>query len=132
MKKALLLFFATAFSSAAFAQTTTTGNEATGNTTKTEVDVRDNGTVKSETTTRTGRTEVGQKRYNTTQDAKRVGKKTGNAVEKGAKKTGKAVKKGAKKVGNKVEDAVDEYPFVYTLKKAPQNYLGGFFVEYSS
>jgi hypothetical protein len=109
MKKAFLLFFATAFSTAAFAQssTTTTGDKATGNTTKTEVDVRDNGTVKTETTTRTGRTEVGQKRYNTTQDAKRAGKKTGNAVEKGAKKTGRAVKKGANKVGDKVEDIVD-------------------------
>jgi hypothetical protein len=59
------------------------------------------------TETQTGRTEVGQKAYNTKEDAKYAGKKTGSAVKRGAQKTGKAVKKGAKAVKNKAEDVVD-------------------------
>ena len=105
MKKMLMLLAAAAFSTAAFAQgdKVVVRDEATG--AKTEATVRDNGTVKTET--RTGRTKAGQKAYNTKEDVKYAGKKTGRVVEKGAKKTGSAVKKGAKAVKNKTEDVVD-------------------------
>jgi len=103
MKKSLLLLAAVAFSTAAFAQTTTTQNDATG--AKATTTVRDNGTVKTET--RTGRTKAGQKIHNTKEDAEVVGSKAGHAVKTGAKKTGHAVKKGAKAVKNKAEDIVD-------------------------
>ncbi|KAA9338278.1 hypothetical protein F0P96_05420 [Hymenobacter busanensis] len=100
MKKITLLLAAVALTSvSALAQNTPTQ--------KTEVDVRENGTVKAETTTRTGRTKAGQKIENTGQDVKYAGKKTGHAVHRGAQKTGHAVKKGVKKVGNKAEDVVD-------------------------
>ncbi|HEX8348415.1 MAG TPA: hypothetical protein VF598_00505 [Hymenobacter sp.] len=103
MKKSLLLLAAVAFSTATFAQTTTTQNEATG--AKTTTTVRDNGTVKTET--RTGRTEAGEKIHETKEDAKVVSKKAGKAVKSGAQKTGKAVKKGAKAVKTKAKDVVD-------------------------
>ena len=103
MKKSLLLIAAVAFSTAAFAQTTTVQNENTG--AKTTTTVRDNGTVKVES--RTGRTKAGEKIHNTKEDAKVAGQKTGTAVKKGAKKTERAVKKGAKAVKNKAEDVVD-------------------------
>ncbi|RAK65262.1 hypothetical protein [Hymenobacter edaphi] len=99
MKKLMMLAAVALTSVAAQAQNTPTQ--------KTEVDVRENGTVKTETTTRTGRTKAGQKIDNTGQDVKYAGKKTGHAVKRGAQKTGQAVKKGAKKVGNKAEDVVD-------------------------
>ncbi|MDU0371104.1 hypothetical protein ACFPAF_11910 [Hymenobacter endophyticus] len=105
MKKILLLAAAVVFSTAAFAQgdKTTVRDETSG--AKTTVTERDNGTVKVES--RSGRTKAGQKAYNTKEDVKYAGKKTGNAVERGAKKTGKVVKKGAKAVKNKAEDVVD-------------------------
>jgi len=105
MKKILMLLAAAAFSTAAFAQgeKVVVRDEATG--AKTETTVRDNGTVKTET--RTGRTEAGEKVYNTKEDVKDAGKKTGKVVKKGAQKTGKAVKKGVKAVKNKAEDVVD-------------------------
>jgi hypothetical protein len=100
MKKIMMLLAAVALTSvSALAQTTPTQT--------TEVDVRSNGTVKTETTTRTGRTKAGQKIENTGQDVKYAGKKTGSAVKRGAQKTGHAVKKGAKKVEKKAEDVVD-------------------------
>jgi hypothetical protein len=94
MKKILMLLAAAAFSTAAFAQgeKVVVREEVTG--AKTETTIRDNGTVKTET--RTGRTEVGEKAYNTKEDVKDAGKKTGKVVKKGAQKTGKAVMKGAK------------------------------------
>ena len=103
MKKSLMLLAAVAFSTAAFAQTTTVQNEATG--AKTTTTVRDNGTMKVES--RTGRTKAGEKIHNTKEDAEVTGKKAGHAVKRGAQKTGKAVKKGAKAVKNKAEDVVD-------------------------
>ncbi|WP_324676435.1 hypothetical protein [Hymenobacter sp. GOD-10R] len=103
MKKSLLLLAAVAFSTAAFAQSTTVQNEATG--AKTTTTVRDNGTMKVES--RTGRTEAGQKIHNTKEDAKVAGHKAGHAVKSGAQKTGHAVKKGAKAVKNKAEDVVN-------------------------
>ncbi|WBO83117.1 hypothetical protein [Hymenobacter yonginensis] len=105
MKKMLMLLAAATFSTAAFAQgdKVVVRDEATG--AKAETTVRDNGTVKTET--RTGRTEAGQKAYNTKEDVKYAGKKTGRTVEKGAKKAGRGIKKGAKAVKNKAEDIVD-------------------------
>jgi len=98
-----MLLAAVAFSTAAFAQTTTTQDPATG--AKTTTTVRDNGTVKTET--RTGRTKAGEEIHETKEDAKVVGKKAGHAVKSGAQKTGKAVKKGAKAVKTKAKDVVD-------------------------
>ncbi|SNR40549.1 MULTISPECIES: hypothetical protein [Hymenobacter] len=105
MKKIVMLAAAVIFSTAAFAQgdKTTVRDDATG--AKTTVEERDNGTVKVES--RSGRTKAGQKAYNTKEDVKHAGKKTGSVVKKGAQKTGKAVKKGAKAVKNKAEDVVD-------------------------
>lgn len=105
MKKMLMILAAVAFSTAAYAQgdKVVVREEPTG--AKVETTVRDNGTVKTEA--RTGRTKAGQKAYNTKEDVKYAGKKTGRVVEKGAKKTGSAVKKGAKAVKNKAEDVVD-------------------------
>ncbi|WBA40201.1 hypothetical protein [Hymenobacter canadensis] len=105
MKKMLMLLAAATFSTAAFAQgdKVVVRDEATG--AKAETTVRDNGTVTTET--RTGRTEAGQKAYNTKEDVKYAGKKTGRTVEKGAKKAGRGIKKGAKAVKNKAEDIVD-------------------------
>ncbi|GAB3235867.1 hypothetical protein GCM10027346_25970 [Hymenobacter seoulensis] len=111
-----MLTAAVALSTAAFAQgeKTTVRDSTTG--AKTTITTRDNGTTKVEA--RTGRTEAGQKAYNTKEDVKDAGKKTGSAVgrgarktgtvvKKGARKTGHAVKKGAKAVKNKTEDVVD-------------------------
>lgn len=100
-----MLLATVAFSTAAFAQgdKVVVKDEATG--AKSTTTVRDNGTVKTET--RTGRTEAGEKAYNTKEDVKDASKKAGNKVERGAKKTGKAVKKGAKAVKNKAADVVD-------------------------
>lgn len=105
MKKIVMLAAVVLFSTAAFAQgdKTTVRDNTTG--AKTTVEERENGTVKVES--RSGRTKAGQKAYNTKEDVKYAGKKTGNAVERGAKKTGHAVKKGAKTVKNKAEDVVD-------------------------
>lgn len=105
MKKMLMILAAVAFATAAHAQgdKVVVRDEATG--AKTEATLRDNGTVKTET--RSGRTKAGQKAYNTKEDVKYAGKKTGSVVKRGAQKTGKAVKKGAKAVGNKAEDIVD-------------------------
>ena len=122
----------------AFAQTekTVMKNEATGAKTTTEVKVRDNGTVKTETETRTGRTKAGEVVNEAAQDPKMAGKKvadgtekvvegTGNVAKKAAtgtkkvakkavkgtkkvaKKTGATVKKGAQKTEAAVEKAVD-------------------------
>ncbi|TGE16237.1 hypothetical protein [Hymenobacter elongatus] len=105
MKKIALLLTMVAFSAAAHAQDTktTVRDESTG--AKTSMEVRDNGTVKTES--RTGRTKAGQAAYNTKEDARYAGKKTGSVVKRGAQKTGKAVKKGASAVKNKAEDVVD-------------------------
>ncbi|TGE23003.1 hypothetical protein [Hymenobacter metallicola] len=105
MKKIALLLTMVAFSFAAQAQDnkTTVRDNATG--AKTTAEVRDNGTVKVES--RSGRTKAGQAAYNTKEDAKYAGKKTGQVVKKGAQKTGHAVKKGASAVKNKAEDVVD-------------------------
>ncbi|PJJ47956.1 hypothetical protein [Hymenobacter chitinivorans] len=105
MKKITLLLAMVAFSVAAHAQDNkaVVRDNATG--AKTTAEVRDNGTVKVES--RSGRTKAGQAAYNTKEDAKYAGKKTGHVVKKGAQKTGHAVKKGASAVKNKAEDVVD-------------------------
>ncbi|WP_426059559.1 hypothetical protein [Hymenobacter sp. B1770] len=90
MKKSLLLLAGLALATtAANAQDITPANP------KTEVEVRDNGTVK--TTTKTGKTNVGAALDNTKDAAGNVAGKTGSAIKRGAKKTGSVVKKGAKK-----------------------------------
>ena len=71
--------------------------------TKTEVDVRSNGTVKTETTTKTGRTKSGEVINDAAQGTKNVGKK----VASGTKRAGKSVARGTKKIAKKVEKAVD-------------------------
>ncbi|MBG8552581.1 hypothetical protein [Hymenobacter guriensis] len=110
MKKIVLLLAFAAFSGSAFAQEeikTQTQNPATGAQSTTEVDVRDNGTVKVESEARTGRTKAGQKAYNTGQDVKRAGRKTGHVAKRGAQKTGKGLKKAGKAVKNTAKDVVD-------------------------
>ena len=91
MKKIIFLLAFSAFSTAAFAQTTPT----------TEVKVRDNGTTKI--TTKTGKTDVGQALDNTKDAAGNVAKKTGSAIKRGAKKTTGAVKRGARKTGSAIK-----------------------------
>ncbi len=96
MKKTLLLLAGMALATtAANAQDITPANP------KTEVKVRDNGTVK--TTTKTGKTNVGAALDNTKDATGNVLNKTGSAVKSGAKKTGRVVKKGAKKTTNVVK-----------------------------
>src|SRR5690348_8078600 len=100
MKKIVLLLAFAAISTAASAQTeskTEIKDPATGAKTTTEVDVRDNGTVQTETETRTGRTKAGQAAHNTGQDVKYAGKKSGHAVKRAGQKTGHVAKKGAQK-----------------------------------
>jgi hypothetical protein len=115
MNKLLILAGAALlFAAPAVAQTTTVKNEATGAKTTTEVKVRDNGTVRVEQESRTGRTKTGEAINDAAQDTKTAGKKVANGTERvgkkavnGTKKAGKAVGKTAKKGANKVEDAVD-------------------------
>ncbi len=98
--------------------TTTTKDEATGAKTTTTVKVRDNGTTRVQTDSRTGRTKAGEVVNEAAQDTKMVGKKVANGTEKVATKTvqgtkkagkavGKTVKKGAQKTEAAVEKAVD-------------------------
>ncbi len=110
----LLLAAALLFAAPAVAQTTTVKNEATGAKTTTEVKVRDNGTVRVQQDSRTGRTKAGEAVNDAAQDTKMASKKVANGSEKvakkavkGTKKAGKAVGNTAKKGANKVEDAVD-------------------------
>ncbi len=132
MKKPFLLAgLATLLAVPAFAQSekTTMKEESTGAKTTTEVNVRDNGTVKTETETRTGRTKAGEVVNDAAQDTKMAGKKVADGTEHvvkkaavgtehvakkavvgtkhAAKKTGHAVKKGADKTEAAVEKAVD-------------------------
>ncbi|MBF9238213.1 hypothetical protein I2I05_12485 [Hymenobacter sp. BT683] len=96
MKKSLLLLAGLALATtAANAQDVTPANP------KTEVEVRDNGTVK--TTTKTGKTDVGATLDNTKDAAGNVAVKTGSAVKRGARKTGSVVKRGAKKTTHAVK-----------------------------
>ena len=83
MKKVILTLAACAFTTVAFAQTTT------------DVKVRDNGTKK--VVTKTGKTNVGQALENTADAAGNLVSKGGDAVESGAKKAGRAVTRTAKK-----------------------------------
>lgn len=92
MKKMLMLLTAAAFvSSAAVAQDVP----------KTEVKVRDNGTVKA--TTKTGKTNVGAALDNTKDAAGNVLHRTGHAIKRGARKTGHAVKHGANRTSSAVK-----------------------------
>ncbi|SFQ73342.1 hypothetical protein [Hymenobacter arizonensis] len=95
MKKTLLLL-----AGLALATTAANAQDITPATPKTDVKVRDNGTVK--TTTKTGKTNVGAALDNTKDAAGNVASKTGSAVKRGAKKTGRVVKKGANKTSNAV------------------------------
>ena len=93
MKKMLMLLTAAAFvSTAAVAQDAP----------KTEVKVRDNGTVK--TTTKTGKTDVGAALDNTKDAAGNVAHKTGHAIKRGAKRAGHAIKRGAHKTSTAVKN----------------------------
>ena len=110
MKNLLILAAALLFAAPAIAQTEvqqTTQNPTTGAKSTTEVDVRSNGTVKTETTTRTGRTKAGEAVHEAGQDTKVAGKKVAHGTKKVGKKAVHGVKKGANKVENKVEKAVD-------------------------
>ena len=86
MKKSFLMLAFSLLAVAAQAQTAP----------KTETKVRDNGTVK--TTTTTGKTNVGQALENTADAAENVGEKGVKAVKSGAKKTAHATKRGGQKV----------------------------------
>ena len=96
MKKTLLLVAVSAlFSTAALAQPTTPA--------QTDVNVRDNGTVKATTTvgdekvtTKTGKTNVGAALDNTKDATGNVARKAGRGVKKGAKATARVAKRGAK------------------------------------
>ena len=90
MKKSLLLL-----AGLALATTAANAQDVTPASPKTEVEVRDNGTVK--TTTKNGKTNVGAALDNTKDAAGNVAGKAGSAVKRGAKKTGSLVKRGAKK-----------------------------------
>ena len=128
MKKHLFLAgIAALLAVPAFAQSekTSVKNEATGAKTTTEVKVRDNGSVKIETDTRTGRTKAGEVVNDAAQGTKMAGKKVARGTEKVAdgtkdvakktvagtkhvaRKTGHAIEKGANKTENAVEKAVD-------------------------
>jgi hypothetical protein len=121
MKKIVLLLAFAAISTAASAQTETKTeikDPVTGAKTTTEVDVRDNGTMKMETETRTGRTEAGEVIQTAGDDVKdaskksaravkRAGRKTGHVAKRGAQKTAHGVKKASKAVKNKAQDVVD-------------------------
>lgn len=118
MKKQLFLAVAAVFLAApAFAQSekTTTKDEATGAKTTTEVKVRDNGSIKTETDTRTGRTEAGEVINEAGHDTKEAGKKVANGTEKVADKTASGTKNvakktasGAKTVGKKAVKGVEK------------------------
>lgn len=95
MKKSLLLL-----AGLALATTAANAQDVTPATPKTEVEVRDNGTVKE--TTKTGKTNVGAALDNTKDAAGNVARKGGSAVKRGAKKTGTVVKRGARKTKSAV------------------------------
>jgi hypothetical protein len=106
MKKATLLLALCAFAfTSASAQTTP----------KTEVNVRDNGTVKATTTnpdgskvtTKSGRTNTGEAIHGAKEGTERVAGKTGHAMKSGAKKAGHGIKKGAHAVKAKAKDVAD-------------------------
>ncbi|OGX85038.1 hypothetical protein BEN47_15490 [Hymenobacter lapidarius] len=101
MKKSLMLL-----AGLALATTAANAQVVTPATPKTEVEVRDNGTVK--TTTTTGKTNVGAALENTKDAAGNVARKSGRAVKRGAKKTGTVVKRGAKKTKRAVKNGSQE------------------------
>ncbi len=98
MKKSFLLL-----AGLALATTAANAQDVTPANTTTEVEVRDNGTVK--TTTTTGKTNVGEALDNTKDAAGNIADKTGNAVERGARKTGNAVKRAARKTSKAAKRA---------------------------
>jgi hypothetical protein len=69
------------------------------------VDVRDNGTMKMETETRTGRTEAGEIIQNTGDDVKDASKKSARFAKKAARKTGHVAKRGAQKTAHGAKKA---------------------------
>ena len=101
MKKSLLLL-----AGLALATTAASAQGVTPATPKTEVEVRDNGTVK--TTTKTGKTNVGAALDNTKDAAGNVARKSGSAIKRGAKKTGTVVKRGAKKTTRAVKSGTQK------------------------
>lgn len=108
MKKTLVLAgLLGLFAAPAFAQSekVTTKNSATGAKTTTEVDVRENGTVKVETDARTGRTKAGETINDAAQDTKHAAKKVANGTEKVAEKTASGAKTAGKKAVNATEKA---------------------------
>lgn len=106
MKKTLLMLAGLALATtAAQAQTAPT----------TDVKVRDNGTMKTETTNadgskvevKTGRTNTGEVLNAGAQGTKKVARKSARAVKSGAKKVKRGVQKGSNKVAEKAKDTVD-------------------------
>ncbi|WP_035561419.1 hypothetical protein [Hymenobacter sp. IS2118] len=93
MKKSFLLF-----AGLALATTAANAQDVTPANTTTEVEVRDNGTVK--TTTKTGKTNVGEALDNTKDAAGNIADKTGNAVKRAARKTSKTAKRAARNTSN--------------------------------
>lgn len=110
MKKVLLILAAAAISTAASAQTETkvkTTDPVTGAKTTTKAEHRDNGTVKVESETRTGRTKAGEMAHNTGEDVKMAGHKTGHVMKRAGQKTGHAMKKAGHAVKKTTKEVVD-------------------------
>lgn len=108
MKKYLFLAAVAALlTTPAFAQSATlkAKEPAIGAKSTTEVKVRDNGTMKVESESQTGRTKAGETLNEAAQDTKQAGKKVGNTTEKAAKKTASGAKSVGKKAVNGVEKA---------------------------
>ena len=97
MKKSLMLL-----AGLALATTAANAQDVTPATPKTEVEVRDNGTVK--TTTTTGKTNVGAALENTKDAAGNVARKSARAVKRAAKKSKRAVKRGSQDASSAVKE----------------------------
>ena len=99
------------FAAPAFAQTEkkiTTKNSATGAKTTTEIDVRENGTVKVETDARTGRTKAGEVINDAAHGTKETAKKVAHGTEHAAKKVAHGTEHVAKKAVNGTEHVAEK------------------------
>ncbi len=118
MKKQLLLAGAAILLAApAFAQSekVIVKDGVTGAKSTTEVKVRDNGTMKVETDSRTGRTKAGEVVNEAGHDTKMAGKKVIHGTEKvadktvqGTKKVGKKAVQGTKKAGQAIDRTAEK------------------------
>ncbi len=122
MKKTLMLVgLIGLFAAPAFAQTEkkiTTKNSATGAKTTTEIDVRENGTVKVETDARTGRTKAGEVINDAAQGTKQTAKKVAHGTEHVAEKAVNGTEHVAKKTASGVKTAGKKA--VHTTEKTGQ------------